>query len=330
MTQEENIEKETNKISKVQTEEQPNITFGINGEIVSSIFGFLTGINCDIPMKFEKDRIFIHLKAPDNVQYAQVEINSSGLLDYNPRLEYGNTEKNIVVDTRRIGLECIDKIINIVKTNIVVDDGFVKVFIFEDKIEFHLPGNIIVWAKLIKGKEMENTMKGVERLPALIKKTRSDPNIKKASVTIEQYWFDRICSIREVERCERAFKISIDKKEGLTLFSKGLDDFYELILKPKYLQIESDSDSSISVCIDKDYILPFNILGRCGNVSIGYTPVRFEIMQNKPIILEKKLTPGVRTMLTIAPRLKTEEKEGEEKKIKVMDVNKMRELSMDF
>lgn len=315
-----------------QIVEQPNITFVIDGKIMSNIFGFLIGINSEVPMKFEENRILMHLKSVDNIQYAQVEINASDLLDYNPMLEYGSTEKNILVDTIKTRLEKIDKIIdittNILDQDINIHDHYsnyvhnkyenpnantnVIVKVFNNKIEFHLPGNVIIWADLINDKEdIEKTMKAIDKLPDLIKKVRNNSAITKSSATIQPMWLDRICNIKDVEKYESAFRLNISKKEGFNLISRSRDGFYELKLKPRCIYVEHNRDEEAHVYIDKELIMPITKIE-------GSAPVIIEIRTDKPIIFERKLSGGINAMLTIAPRIPVELKE-EEKGAKDID-----------
>lgn len=319
-------ETEINKINKVQTEEQPNITFGIDGKIISNIFGFVTGINTEIPIMFYKNRIFIHLKSPDNIQYAQIEILASELVDYKPRLEYGITEKYMVINTRNANLEKIDEINNVTQPdNIRTDDDMlirntddrlrgrnVIVKVFEKVIEFHLPGGVIVWTDLIL-KDIEKTMKGIERLPELIKKVRSDPTMKKGLVTLRSGWLNRICDTKVVHSCESMFELNISKKEGFNLVSKSIDDFYELKLKPTCLRIEPNGDEETHVYINKEFITPITKIE-------GTDQVLIEIRNDKPVIFETNISKNIVAMLTIAPRMiKDMEKEEKEENVSSLD-----------
>jgi hypothetical protein len=326
--------KEQEKIKERENEQQPNITFGIDGKIISNIFGFVTGINSEIPMKFEKDRIFIHLKSPDNIQYAHVEILASELVDYKPRLEYGNTEKNIVINTRNVNLEKIDEINNVTQPdNIHTDDDMllrntgdrlrgrnVEVKVFEKLIEFHLPGSVIVWTDLII-KDVEKTMKGIERLPELIKKARSDSTIKKGTVLLRPIWLSKICDTKVVYNYESTFRLNISK-EGFDLISKSKDDFYELKLKPVCLRVEPNGDEETRVYINKEFITPITKI-KCSDL------VLIEIRNDKPVIFETKLSKNITAMLTVAPRLAKDMEDEDaihEEYIKKMQKMEMQEL----
>lgn len=207
-----------------------DISFSINGEVLSNIMSFLSDINTDVLMKFYKDKIFIQLKSPDNIQYAEVEINSSDILDYNPNIE-GEPErkdaKSVMKDLNGEDFKCVlidikgtlDEVASFAQKDdliiIKVDSFYYK------RIEFHCPGNVIIWAQLM---DPSQALKAVEKLPGIIKGVRENPNIKKAQVIIEPATFNRICSIggksgekkRDVD--ERIF-IELDKKDGLYITS---------------------------------------------------------------------------------------------------------------
>lgn len=204
-----------------------DVSFGINGEVLINILGFMNDINGEIPLKFYQDRIFTHQKSTDNVQYAEVEISSQDVLDYKPGLDGDPNRKDarsifrhpdgdfkgILIDVKGTVEEIQsfaqkDDIINV-----RIDTGYYK------RIEFHCPGNVVIWAQLL---EPTALLKSLEKLPDIIKKVRNDPNIKKASVIIEPQTFAKICNIggkgkkRDID--ERVF-IELDKKDGLFISS---------------------------------------------------------------------------------------------------------------
>lgn len=206
-----------------------DISFAINGEVLSNIMNFISDINTDVPMKFYKDRIIIALKSPDNIQYAEIEINQSDVLDYKPNVDGDPGRKDaksvmngpegefkgILVDAKGT-MEEIESFAQ--KDDIItirIDTCYYK------RIEFHCPGNVVIWAQLM---DPTTAMKAIEKLPGVMKAVRSNPNIKKASAIIEPATFQRICSIggkgggkkRDVD--ERIF-IELDKKDGLYITS---------------------------------------------------------------------------------------------------------------
>jgi len=206
-----------------------DISFGINGEVLSNIMSFLSDINTDVLMKFYKDKILIQLKSPDNIQYAEVEISSSDVLDYSPNTEGAPERKDaksvmkgpdgdfkaILVDIKGT----MDEIASFAQKDdlivVRVDSCYYK------RVEFHCPGNVVIWAQLM---DPSQVLKAVEKLPGIIKGVRSNLDIKKASAIIEPATFQRICSIggksggkkRDVD--ERIF-IELDKKDGLYITS---------------------------------------------------------------------------------------------------------------
>lgn len=204
-----------------------DVSFGINGEVLINILGFMSDINGEIPIKFYSDRMFMHQKSSDNVQYAEVEISSQDVLDYKPNLDGDPNRKDaksifkhpdgdfkgILIDVKGTVEEIQsfaqkDDIINV-----RIDTGYYK------RIEFHCPSNVTIWAQLL---EPTALLKSLEKLPDIIKKVRNDPNIKKASVIIEPQTFSRICNIggkgkkRDID--ERVF-IELDKQDGLFISS---------------------------------------------------------------------------------------------------------------
>lgn len=204
-----------------------DVSFGINGEVLINILSFMNDINGEIPIKFYPDRMFMHQKSTDNVQYAEVEISSQDVLDYKPGLEGDPNRKDarsifkhpdgdykgILIDVKGTVEEIQsfaqkDDIINI-----RIDTTYYK------RIEFHCPSNVTIWAQLL---EPTALLKSLERLPDTIRRVRNDPNIKKASVIIEPQTFARICNIggkgkkRDID--ERVF-IELDKKDGLFISS---------------------------------------------------------------------------------------------------------------
>lgn len=212
-----------------------DISFGINGEVLTNIMSFVSDINTDVLIKFFKDKIMVQLKSPDNIQYAEIEISSSDVLDYKPNIEGdparkdaksimknvdGEEFKAILVDIKGT----IDEVASFAqKDDIVImriDSAYYK------RCEFHCPGNVVIWAQLM---DPTAALKTVEKLPGIIKGVRENPNIKKASAILEPATFQRICSIggksggksgggkkRDID--ERIF-IELDKKDGLYITS---------------------------------------------------------------------------------------------------------------
>lgn len=216
-----------------------DVSFAINGEVLINIIGFITDINTEVPMKFYEDKIFVHLKSPDNIQYAEVEISSSDVLDYRPGLNGDPNRKDaksvikgsdgdykaVLIDMRGT-LDEIETFAQ--KDDIVIvriDTAYYK------RIEFHCPGNVVIWAQLI---DPSSVLKNLEKIPEIIRKVRNNPDIQKASAIIEPATFARICSIggkggkkRDID--ERIF-IELDKKDGLYITSgdKLKGRFFEL------------------------------------------------------------------------------------------------------
>lgn len=204
-----------------------DVSFGINGEVLINILGFMNDINAEVPLKFYKDRIFTHQKSTDNVQYAEVEISSQDIMDYKPNIDGDPARKDarsvfkhpdgdykgILIDVKGTVEEIQSFAQKDDVINVRIDTGYYK------RIEFHCPGNVVIWAQLL---EPTALLKSLEKLPDTIKKVRNNPDIKRASVIIEPATFTRICNIggkgkkRDID--ERVF-IELDKKDGLFISS---------------------------------------------------------------------------------------------------------------
>lgn len=360
------------KQARDQTLKEWDVSFGINGEILSNILGFVTDINTDIPIKFYKDKIFIHLKSPDNIQYAEIEIGSSDVLDYRPGLDGDPDRKDaksvikgpepdgdykaILVDSKGL----IDEITPFAQKDdiiiIRIDTSYYK------RIEFHCPGSVVIWAQLI---DPSSIMKSIEKLPEIIRRVRSDTKIKKASAIIEPATFAKICAMggkggkkRDID--ERIF-IELDKQDGLYITSgdklkgrffelkpleigmnapenpdatyeaalmetddsggmEGLDGMEEFGYAPrgdsgdksKDVRKRTDQktqldqllgmevDSTQYVYLSKEFLMPFAKLK-------GLAPIVIEIRTDKPIVLQQKPFNGITALLTVAPRIESEE-----------------------
>jgi len=241
------------KQARDQVLKEWDISFGINGEVLANILGFVTDINTDVPMKFYQDKIFIHLKSPDNIQYAEVEISSSDVLDYKPGLEGDLNRKDakavvkgpdgdykpVLIDTKGT----LDEITSFVQKDDII---IVRIDTFYYKrVEFHCPGNVVIWAQLV---DPTTVMKSIEKLPEIIRRVRNDPNIKKASAIIEPATFGRICALggkgekkRDID--QRIF-IELDKEDGLYITSgdKLKGRFFEL--KPMGMGLDSPGEGA--------------------------------------------------------------------------------------
>lgn len=365
------------KQARDQTLKEWDVSFAINGEVLTNILGFVTDINTDLPVKFYKDRLFINLKSPDNIQYAEVNISSSDVMDYKPGLEGDPNRKdakNIVKgsdgDYKPVLIDVkgtLDEIAPFAQKDdiiiIRIDTTFYK------RIEFHCPGNVVIWAQLM---DPTSVMKNIEKLPEIIRSVRNNPNIKKASAIIEPATFARICAIggkggkkRDID--ERIF-IELDREDGLYITSgdrlkgryfelrptdvgesmAGLDGgppdqiYNEAMMgteemggdigsgspeemeefgyapgkdtgekRPRQEKKKSDQtqldqllgidvDSTQYVYLSKEYILPFTKLK-------GLSPIVIEVRTDKPIVLEQKPFNGITALLTVAPRIESEE-----------------------
>jgi hypothetical protein len=178
-----------------------DISFAINGETLINILKFCMEISTEVPIKFYKDRIFIHLKSPDSVQYAEIEINSNDVLDYDAGINGDPNRKGsdsivkggmfgdykpVLIDIKGT----IDEIESFAQKDDVV---IIRIDTFyRRKIEFHCSDNVVIWAQLV---DPSIVMKSIEKLPEIIRNVRNNPDVKKESVIIEPATFARICAI---------------------------------------------------------------------------------------------------------------------------------------
>lgn len=208
-----------------------DVSFGINGEVLINVLSFMSEINAEIPMKFYPDKIFLHQKSPDNIQYAELEISSQDVMDYKPNLEGDPARKDAKSIFKGPEGDFKGVLIDIKGTveelgTFAQKDDIITVRIdttYFKRIEFHCPGNVVLWSQLL---EPTALLKSLEKLPETIRRVRNNPDIKKASVIIEPQTFNRICSIgkggggggkkRDID--ERVF-IELDKKDGLFISS---------------------------------------------------------------------------------------------------------------
>lgn len=211
-----------------------DVSFEINGEVLKSVLDYLVDINFEIPFKFYNDKIFIHQKSVDNIQYTEIEINANDVLDYNHsipddaeskskikslvRAPDGSAEgdyKIILLDMKGT-LEELDPYIQ--------KEGTIKIridTIYDKKIEFHCPNNVIIWSRLMDPGSATG-IKDLARMPAIVSRVRNDPNIKKAQVILEPSTFANICNLggkgkkRDID--ERIF-IELNKQDGMMISS---------------------------------------------------------------------------------------------------------------
>lgn len=289
-------------------ENKEDISFTMEAGRLSNIFEYLICIDNEIPITFYADKITIRQKSSDCIQYTEINIGEKDLVKYNPGLRYGNKYRNILVNIGKVALDEIECMCNIATGEPIMTTGEqvcdigtrrkqhnvdVKVKLLEKKVEFHLPGNVVIWTRIIEeGQYTKNMFDQISRMPEIIKKVRNNPNINKSSVTMDSQTFDKLCDTDggNNDYCGRIYTVKIDKKDGLTFVSKTGDEFYELKLKPKCLSIECEDDNKDVVNICKHYIDPFGILND--------GPVTVEIRNDKPIVLERKLGEHTTALLT--------------------------------
>lgn len=211
-----------------------DISFEINGEVLKSILDYLVDINSEIPFKFYKEKIFIHQKSIDNIQYTEVEISANDVLDYSHGIPDDNESKakiKSLVIAPEGSSEGDYKIILIDMKGILEElepyiqkEGTIKIridTIYDKKIEFHCPNNITIWARLMDPGSATG-IKDLAKMPAMISKVRNDPNIKKAQVILEPSTFLNICNLggkgkkRDID--ERIF-IELNKQDGMLISS---------------------------------------------------------------------------------------------------------------
>lgn len=353
-----------------------DISFSINGEVLVNVLSYLVEINTDVMFKFYKDKIFMHQKSPDNVQYAEVEISSSDVLDYNPGIDGDPNRKDA-----KVVIDGTDGKFKPVLVDIKGTLGEIETFSTKDsiitvkidscyykRVEFHCSQNVIIWAQLM---DPSGVLKTIDRLPEVVKKVRNNPDIKKATVIIEPATFATICNVggkdkkRDIDK--RAF-IELDRTDGLVVTSgdklkgrifglrptdvstqigdygtggiegdKGFEEFVAQDLEAEDLEedlggpadfapgkedfgkdkkkaekkrpenkgqldqlLGIDVDVPQYVYLEKDFIVPFTKLK-------GLSPIVIEVRTDKPVVLEQKPYNGIVAILTIAPRIESEE-----------------------
>lgn len=204
-----------------------DVSFAINSEVLVNILRFMTDINTDILFKFYEDRIIIHQKSPDNIQFGEVEISSEDILDYKPLITGDPNRKDakfvlqssegsykaVLIDVRGT----LDEIETFSSKNSVV---IVRIDTFYYKrIEFHCSASTVVWAQLV---DPAVVLKSVEKLPGVVKRVREDSSIEKAIVTVEPATFISICNIGGKDKkrdIDKRTYIGLDNKDGLFITS---------------------------------------------------------------------------------------------------------------
>jgi hypothetical protein len=339
---------------KFQLLKEWDISFKINAEVFGNILRFFYG-NQDgyktdikskdsikqVPILFYANRVCINQKSDDNVRFAHVTIDSKDLMDYDPSLEKEKEkEKNKGSRCLFKGLEEDFKGV-IVDLKITLDeliffeakDDFVEVRIntIRGRIEFHLQGNVVVWATLVRCKQEDF----LEHLPGIIKRVRS--TIKATVVVMELFTFTRLCKLggyykfkvasnrREARKEDERILIAVDEKEGLTATSGDkvlgrfltvqnpeayIDDMLNMDLEEWFMQgndkiltMEADPNN-LYIYIKQEFMLPFLRLD-----SDNVTPITLEIRHAKPLVIEQFPFSGIRAILSIAPRIEFGEKD---------------------
>lgn len=363
-----------------------DVSFAINSEVLINVLKFIEDINTDVLFKFYEDRIFVHQKSPDNIQYAEVEISSSDVLDYKPGINGDPNRKDIKSIIEGVDGKFKPALIDIKGTLDEVEtfstkDSVIIVRIdtyFYKRIEFHCSNNVVIWAQLV---DPSGALKAIEKLPETVRRVRNNPDIKKAIAIIEPSTFSTICNIggkdKKRDLDKRAF-IELDRSDGLFITSGdklkgrlfmlrptdvnaqltdygggftgggmgdvgsgeegykgvggevGMEEFGEFSddfgspteFAPSKEDLEEkrkkgekkrtepkgqvdqllgiEVDAAQHVYLEKDYIIPFTKLK-------GLSPIVVEIRTDKPVVLEQKPYNGLRAMLTIAPRIESDE-----------------------
>jgi hypothetical protein len=284
-------------------------------------------------MEFYEDRIFIRQKSTDNIQYAHAIIKSTEVVDYKPTLKettegsslsffkgpYGDY-KGVLVDMRGT----LDELQFFAEKDDAVE---VRIdTISRLKIEFHCPGNAIVWKALLKPDHDIELLKNVLRRMSSI---RNNSEVEVASATIEPSTFARLCNIeggksnykgrRDVEQ---KLLIELDNEEGLvvsagdrvrgSVFTVREDTFlcpeYDenimedmqntLITGQRDQLLKIRIDSSQVVYIEQRFIMPLVKVNPLQSTEI----ITIEIRNKNPIVFMQSPYRGVDVLLTIAPR----------------------------
>ena len=80
----------------------------------------------------------------------------------------------------------------------------------------------------------------------------------------------------------------------------AVTDLTKLFLSPLDQLLGMDVDSTQYIYLAKEYIMPFTKLK-------GLAPIIIEVRTDKPIFLEQKPFGGIKAVLTIAPRIESED-----------------------
>lgn len=321
-----------------------DISFKINAQVFGNVLRFFYG-NQDgyktdikskksikqVPILFYANRVCINQISEDRVRFAHVTIDSKDLTEYEPNLEKEKNKgsrcffkgleedfKGVIVDLKIT----LDEL-----TFFEVPDDVVEVRIntIRGRIEFHLQGNVVIWATLVRGKQEDFS----EHLPGIIKRVRS--TVKATVLVMELLTFTRLCKLggyykfksfnnqREVRTEDERLLIGVDEKDGLTATSGDrelgrfltvqspeayIDKMLNMDLEQWFMQgndkiltMEADPNN-LYIYIKQEHMLPFLRLE-----SDNITPITLEIRHARPLVIEQFSFSGIRAILSIAPIL---------------------------
>jgi hypothetical protein len=296
-------------------------------------------LNTDIPFKFMRESICIYIKSPDNIQYAEIEIDTKDE-EYDIKFDNNKDYKWVILD--------IGTTIKKINTHVKKDEKIVLRIdtISEHRAEFHMRNGVIIWASEIRN---DAKILEMEKLHELVKSTME--NIEPAYFTIEPSVFAKICACGMSSDLER----DIDDRVFFTLNNEGLavttgdrlkgtlfklsreikiDDVLLDQLKEKIINFKKTPATIVQTVKARgiDMFYEFHLPNGCEQttyLTLKYLrsflklkdlmPIRIELRGEKPIVIKfddiNDINVLPKALLTVAPR--TEEKlEGAETVIK--------------
>lgn len=333
-----------------------DVEFSINQEVLYNILNYIYEINSDFVIKFYENRIFI--QCTNKIQYAEVCIHSNFVSGYKPGLEgYQNLHNDIHISEK--GEYKGDQY-----KAVIVDFGGIKAMIKNvmDKddlaiiridtsrtaiMEIIMAGGIRFWVQTVYCTPEHPIKMAVEKLPDIIKRVRTNSDIKKAKVEIEPDTFARMCATFKPVPVGH-LKRDIDKRIFIKLGKNGLevtsgDKKFARLFEIKKIDKKIDSENSSYKSdeeLDKEITKVENELNTHGKENkaerkldllyrlevdsdqIVYLQSKFilpflrlkglsliliEVRNNKPIYIQQDPMQGVRVMLTVAPRIENED-----------------------
>ncbi len=233
-----------------------DVEFSINQEVLYNILNYIYEINSDFVIKFYENRIFI--QCHNKTQYTEVRIDSNFVSGYKPGLEgyqnlhndihisekgeyKGDQYKAVIVDFGGIG---------VMIKNVMEKDDLATIRIDTSStaiMEIIMAGGIRFWVQTVYCTPEHRVKMAVEKLPDIIKRTRTNSEIKKAKVEIEPGTFARMCATFKPVPVGK-IKRDIDKRIFIKLGKNGLevtsgDKKFARLFEVKNIDEKNDSEN---------------------------------------------------------------------------------------